>query len=118
MSHRPRYFRTDFTKATICNAHEQLVASLARLVAENPPSQVPLKGGIYYGTISVAYLFFALQKYYPDLIIQGYSLSAWFAAYLEPTKEVMHHAPSAKSCGVGNNVLALLALQAVGSDAK
>ena len=62
----PRYFRNDAPLGQR-DAHKQLLASLDRLITEHPPHKIPPGGGLYYGPISVAYLFYALHNVYPDL---------------------------------------------------
>ena len=75
----PRYFRNDAPLARR-DPHKQLLASLDRLITDYPPHHVPPGGGLYYGPISVAYLFYALHNIYPDLTLDEYPLNTWSAA--------------------------------------
>lgn len=109
----PRYFRNDAAPSKR-DAHKQLVASLNRLVTEYPPHKVPPGGGLYYGPISVAYLFFALHKIYPDLKLDDYPMNTWSAAYIEQAQGHIKHYPGPKpsKCGVADDIMSLLALYA------
>jgi hypothetical protein len=109
----PRYFRNDATPSKR-DAHKQLVASLNRLISEYPPHKVPPGGGLYYGPISVAYLFFALHKIYPDLTLDDFPMNTWSAAYIEQAQSHIKQYPGPKpsKCGVADDIMSLLALYA------
>lgn len=113
MPSAPRYFRND-AELSSRNAYKQLVSSLERLVISHSPDAVPIGGGLYDGPISIAFLFFALQELYPDLMIEKATMATWFAVYLKQAQDAIRHypAPQASSCGVGDDILALLALGA------
>lgn len=110
----PRYFRNDAPLGRR-DAHKQLLASLDRLITEHPPHKIPPGGGLYYGPISVAYLFYALHIEYPDLELDGYPLNTWSAAYIEQAQANIKKfpPPSPSKCGVSNDIMSLLALYAV-----
>ncbi|KAF1989745.1 hypothetical protein K402DRAFT_390716 [Aulographum hederae CBS 113979] len=113
---RPRYFRNDMEPSKR-DAHKQLVASLTRLVTTFPPDKVPPGGGIYYGPISIAYLFFILHPMYPELKIEEMELSGWAAVYLKEAEKNMksYPGPSVGMCGVKDDIMAILALGAASS---
>jgi len=110
----PRYFRNDATPSRR-DAYRQLQASLNRLITEYPPHHVPPGGGLYYGPISVAYLFYALHKIYPDMLLDEYALNTWSAAYIEQAQASIkqYKGPSPSKCGVSDDIMSLLALYAV-----
>lgn len=113
----PRYFRNDAEPARR-DPHKQLLASLDRLTTNYPPHHIAPGGGLYYGPMSIAYLFHALHKLYPDLTLEEHSLATWSAAYIQRAKEFLekkdvYKAPSPGNCGVYNDVLSILALYAV-----
>ncbi|KAL5113580.1 hypothetical protein ACEQ8H_008528 [Pleosporales sp. CAS-2024a] len=110
----PRYFWNDAPLARR-DAHKQLLSSLRRLVTDYPPHRVEPGGGLYYGPISVAFLFYALHKLYPDLTLDDYPLNTWSAAYIEQAQTHIQKfpPPSPSKCGVSNDIMSLLALYAV-----
>jgi lantibiotic modifying enzyme len=110
----PRYFRNDAPLARR-DPHKQLLSSLDRLITEYPPHRVEPGGGLYYGPISVAFLFYALHNLYPDLKLDDYPLNTWSAAYIEQAQTHIKKfpAPSPSKCGVSNDIMSLLALYAV-----
>jgi len=110
-SHRPRYFRND-AELVRRDPYKQLTASLSRLVTEHPPDQIPPGGGLYYGHISVAYLFYTLHKLYPELTIDDYPMNTWSAAYIEQAQANMkqYPGPTVSGCGVSDDIMAILAL--------
>jgi lantibiotic modifying enzyme len=110
----PRYFRNDAPLARR-DPHKQLMSSLDRLITEYPPHHVPAGGGLYYGPISVAFLFYALHRIYPDLKLDDYPLNTWSAAYIEQAQAHIKEfpPPSPSKCGVSNDIMSLLALYAV-----
>jgi lantibiotic modifying enzyme len=110
----PRYFRND-AELSHREPHKQLLASLDRLITHYPPHQIAPGGGLYYGPISVAYLFYALHKMYPDMVLDDYPMSTWSAAYIEQAQANIkkYKGPSPSKCGVSDDIMALLALYAV-----
>lgn len=110
----PRYFRND-AELSRREPHKQLLASLNRLISDYPPHQIPPGGGLYYGPISVAYLFYALHNVYPDLLLDDYPMNTWSAAYIEQAQANIkkYKGPSPSKCGVSDDIMALLALYAV-----
>jgi lantibiotic modifying enzyme len=107
----PRYFKND-AKLSRRDPHKQLLASLNRLITEYPPHHIPVGGGLYYGPISIAYLFYALHKHYPDLTLDEFPLNTWSAAYIEQAQAHIKEYPGPKpsKCGVGDDIMSLLAL--------
>jgi Lanthionine synthetase C-like protein len=112
-THRPRHFRND-QELKKRDPYKQLVASLTRLVKDYPPKTVPPGGGIYYGPVSIAYLFFVLQRMYSDLEIGGYPLETWAAQYLKHAQSHMkeYPGPSLSRCGVSDDIMTMLAIDA------
>jgi hypothetical protein len=110
----PRYFRND-ADLSRREPHKQLLASLNRLITDYPPHQIPPGGGLYYGPISVAYMFYALHNIYPDLLLDDYPMNTWSAAYIEQAQANIkkYKGPSPSKCGVSDDIMALLALYAV-----
>lgn len=110
----PRYFKNDATLARR-DPHKQLLASLNRLITEHPPHRIAPGGGLYYGPISVAYLFYALHKLYPDLTLAEFPMNTWSAAYIEQAQSHIkeYSGPSPTKCGVSDDIMSLLALYAV-----
>lgn len=110
----PRYFRND-ADLSRREPHKQLLASLNRLITDYPPHQIPPGGGLYYGPISVAYLFYALHNIYPDMLLDEYPMNTWSAAYIEQAQANIkkYKGPSPSKCGVSDDIMALLALYAV-----
>ena len=100
---------------------DQLIASLERLVQNFPPNFLQPHGGFFYGPTSIALLFFTLSKHYPDdLKIFNRSLQAWFTAYFSSLPDPLrsgsgsdgHHLSSSNHCGVMEDQLSHLSLQA------
>src|ERR1700754_3051994 len=87
MSSSSRYFKNAEAPSKTINAHEELLSSLTRINAYNPPVQTCSTGwtfhGLYDGPTSVAYLFFRLSQNYPELSFKGQSLLDWAQAYLD-----------------------------------
>lgn len=113
VAHVPRYFKND-SELSKRDPHKQLLASLNRLVQDHPPHRIPPGGGLYYGPISVAFLFFALHKIYPDLLLDDFPLNTWSAAYIEQAQTNIkeYSGPSPSKCGISDDIMALLALYA------
>ncbi|KIY03237.1 uncharacterized protein Z520_01704 [Fonsecaea multimorphosa CBS 102226] len=116
MSSSGRHFPNDKPPSRRADAHQELLASLTRINAYNPPVQTCSTGwtfhGLYYGPTSVAYLFFRLSQLYPDLTFKGQSLLDWAQAYLDLGQSSGRESVDANHCGIGNEVLAQLAIRA------
>ncbi|TKA65811.1 hypothetical protein B0A49_06967 [Cryomyces minteri] len=110
----PRYFRNDAEQLARRDPHKQLIASLTRLVTQYPPDSIPPGGGLYYGPISIAYLFMVLQSEYPNFTIEEYPMGTWSAVYLKQAQDHMkeYSGPTTKKCGVSDDIMALLAIGA------
>ncbi|KAK5256871.1 hypothetical protein BJ546DRAFT_983324 [Cryomyces antarcticus] len=110
----PRYFRNDAEQLARRDPHKQLIASLTRLVTQYPPASIPPGGGLYYGPISIAYLFMVLQSEYPNFTIEEYPMGTWSAVYLKQAQDHMkeYSGPTTKRCGVSDDIMALLAIGA------
>lgn len=113
-----RYIKHSNLPSTQAEAHAELLASLTRINAYNPPVQTCSTGwgfsGFYQGPTSVAYLFYRLgQIYGPDFQFKGQSLLDWAQAYLDLGIYGKQHAVDANHCGIAAEVLAQLALRAV-----
>lgn len=113
-----RYFKNSAPPSRHADAHAELLASLTRINAYNPPVQTCSTGwgfsGLYQGPTSVAYLFYRLgQIYGPDLNFKGQSLLDWAQAYLDLGIHGKQRAVDASHCGIGAEILAQLALRAV-----
>jgi hypothetical protein len=111
---KTRYFKNS-AQMTRRDPHKQLIQSLTRIVTVHPPDSVPPGGGFYYGPVSVAYLFFVLSGMYKDLEVEGHTLDVWSAAYLRRAGEHMkkYPGPETNRCGVSDDVMALVAMDAV-----
>jgi hypothetical protein len=74
-------------------------------------------GGLYLGPISIAYLFFTLQEFYRDPIIEDIAMGTWCAVYLKTAQDAFRtfKAPTPDSCGIGSDILTLLAIGAASS---
>lgn len=109
----PRFFANDQPLSTR-DPHKQVIQSLTRIVTNYPPSTIPPGGGLYYGPISIAYLFFTLQEHYIDLEINEIPLGSWYAAYLKQAQDNIRQygGPRADKCGIVEDIMALLALSA------
>ncbi|KAI9656062.1 MAG: hypothetical protein M1821_005123 [Bathelium mastoideum] len=118
--HRPKYFKNDADTITRRDPHKQLVASLTRLVTNYPPDTIPPGGGLYYGPVSIAYLFMNLQQMYTDLRIEEYPMSTWSAVYLKQAEDHMkeYPGPSTNKCGVSDDIMAMLAIGAASAKDK
>jgi hypothetical protein len=109
-----RYFQNDATPKRR-DPFRQLEASLQRLVTQSPPAKVLPGGGLYYGPVSIAYLFFVLQPLYPDLQVEGRGLGEWSAEYLARAQKDMmaYPGPERDKCGVSDDIMTILALDAI-----
>jgi Lanthionine synthetase C-like protein len=72
-------------------------------------------GGLYYGPVSIAYLFFVLQPLYPELQVESRGLGEWSAAYLSRAQKDMmsYPGPERNKCGVSDDIMAMLVLDAI-----
>ncbi|KAB8542135.1 hypothetical protein FH972_025598 [Carpinus fangiana] len=113
MPSRPRFFAND-QPISSRNPTKQLIASLERLVKDYPPASVSPGGGLYYGPISIAYLFFTLQQFYKDFTIEDIPMGTWMAVYLKTAEDAMkdYPGPTNLKCGVSDDIMALIALSA------
>jgi hypothetical protein len=111
------YFEETQAQPPAHDAHQQLLASLTRINTYNPPVQTCSTGwkfhGLYYGPTSVAYLFFRLSQLYTNLEFKGQGLLDWATAYLDVGAIGQGDGVDANHCGIGNEVLAQLALRTV-----
>lgn len=112
-SHKKRYFKNDLPP-TRRDPYKQLLASLDRLVTNYPPESVPPGGGLYYGPVSIAYLFFVLERMYPEMTVKDEGLVVWSTAYLKQAKDNMmaYPGPEKNKCGVSDDIMAMLAIDA------
>ena len=115
-----RYFTPLSPPPAPPDPYSELLSSLSRINTFNPPVQTCSTGwtfnGFYAGPTSIALLFYRLSYLYPDLQFKSQSLLDWARAYLDigshfldpkrPTVDPSH-------CGVANETLCQLALQAV-----
>ncbi|KAK5061078.1 hypothetical protein LTR84_007619 [Exophiala bonariae] len=113
-----RYIKNSAPPFKQADAHAELLASLTRINAYNPPVQTCSTGwnfgGFYQGPTSVAYLFYRLgQIYGPEFNFKGQSLLDWAQAYLDLGIFGKQHSVDANHCGIAAEVLAQLALRAV-----
>jgi hypothetical protein len=128
---RPRHFRDDTKEPRSRDAFKQLMASLKRIVNDFPPDTIAAGGGLYYGpglrsrdrheavaanatTVSIAYLFFVLQRIYENLEIEGHPLGVWAALYLQHAQKHMkdYPGPDLRRCGVSDDIMAMMAMDA------
>jgi hypothetical protein len=113
-SRRPRHFRDDTKEPRSRDAFKQLLVSLKRIVNDYPPSSVSPGGGLYYGPVSIAYLFFVLQRIYEDLEVEGHPLGVWAAQYLRHAQNHMkdYPGPDLRRCGVSDDIMSMVAIDA------
>ena len=83
---KDRSFSNNPTHLRRANAHEELRASIDRILVNCPPTKTPPGGwpwsGLYAGPTSTAYLFLQIAPLYPDLKVHGKGLDEWSQAYL------------------------------------
>lgn len=86
-------------------------------MTQHPPAEVRAGGGLYTGPTSIAYLFLVLQQLYSDLLIEGYQLGHWSAAYLKQSQDHIKSFPGPRvgNCGIDDDILSLLAIGAASS---
>lgn len=99
------------------NVHNELLACLKRITKAHPPVHTCSTGwsfgGLYSGPTSIAFLFYRLSQLYPDLAFEHQSLAEWAQAYLHLGARAQKPAPTPSHCGIGDEALAYLALDAV-----
>lgn len=112
-----RYFENPTTSLRTADAHNELLASLERLTKLYPPVHTCSTGwefsGLYSGPTSIAFLFYRLSQIYPDLEFGHQSLDQWAQAYLQLGARTQGRAPTPSHCGIGDETVAHLALDAV-----
>ncbi|KAI1202116.1 hypothetical protein F5X97DRAFT_345982 [Nemania serpens] len=115
-----RYFENQTTSSRTVNAHSELLASLERITRLYPPvhtcSTGWVFGGLYSGPTSIAFLFYRLSQIYSDLEFGHQSLHQWAEAYLQLGVRTQGRAPTPSHCGIGDEIVAHLALDAVISE--
>ncbi|KAJ8112965.1 hypothetical protein ONZ43_g5266 [Nemania bipapillata] len=115
-----RYFENQTTPLREADARNELLASLRRLVKLHPPVHTCSTGwsfqGLYSGPTSIALLFYRLSQVYPDLEFEHQSLHQWARAYLQLGARTHKRAPTPSHCGIGDETLAHLALEAILSE--
>ncbi|KAK7942469.1 uncharacterized protein PG986_011582 [Apiospora aurea] len=116
--HQERYFANPTTGALRTPApHDELLASLERINAFNPPVHTCSTGwsfhGFYTGPTSIAYLFYRLSQLYPDLDFKQQPLVEWAQEYLRLGAPSHRKAPTPSNCGIGNETLAHLTMTAL-----
>ncbi len=105
--------RKDFEAPPPADFSQELVASLTKIVTDFPPRNNYSKHdlhGLYSGPTSIAYLFLALSKSSPELIIAHGNPDYWCRRYLHNSHPEVPVTPS--RCGVANETLAHLAVSA------
>ncbi|KAJ2999115.1 hypothetical protein NUW58_g107 [Xylaria curta] len=115
-----RYFENRIMSPRTVDSHHELLASLNRLTKSHPPVHTCSTGwsfsGLYSGPTSLALLFYRLSRIYPDMDFENQSLIAWAQAYLQLGARMQRRAPTPSHCGIGDETLAHLALDAVTSE--
>jgi lantibiotic modifying enzyme len=117
MAARDRYFENPTTRSRKVDAHGELLASLGRLTKLYPLVHTCSTGwsfhGLYSGPTSIALLFYRLSQVYPDLEFEHQSLYQWAQAYLHLGARAHERIPTPSHCGIGDETLARLALEAI-----
>ena len=115
-----RYFINDGEILPAPDYHYELIDSLTRINLYNPPVQTCSTGwsfqGFFQGPTSIAYLFYKLSLTYPSLDFKGQSLLDWAQAYLALSTFGLKQPIDPDHCGIANETLASLALNAVISE--
>lgn len=116
MANPNRFFENPATPLKTVNAQNELLACLKRITKSHPPVHTCSTGwsfsGLYSGPTSIAFLFYRLSQLYPDLEFEHQFLAEWAQAYLHLGARARGAAPSPSHCGVGDEALAYLALDA------
>ncbi|KAI0409684.1 hypothetical protein F4802DRAFT_545087 [Xylaria palmicola] len=117
MATATRYFDNPTSPLRTVDGHRELVASLKRITRMHPPVHTCSTGwsfgGLYSGPTSIAFLFYRLSRLYPDMEMEHQSLLEWAQAYLRLGARTHRQPPSPSHCGIGDETLAHLALDAV-----
>ena len=112
-----RYFINNIQQIRKVDAHQEFMASLARINLYKPPVKTCSTGwtfhGFYAGPTSIAYCFWRLHELYPGLQLRGQSLLDWAQAYLDVGAAVTTRNVDSSHCGIANESLAQLSLRAV-----
>ncbi|GAW22852.1 hypothetical protein ANO14919_123980 [Xylariales sp. No.14919] len=120
MATSDRYFENPVLPAKTVGAHHELIASLKRITKLHPPVHTCSTrwsfSGLYSGPTSIAFLFYRLSKIYPDLEFEYQSFSEWAQTYLQLGARTHKRTPTPSHCGIGDETLAHLALDAVISE--
>ncbi|KAI1110841.1 hypothetical protein F5Y14DRAFT_465212 [Nemania sp. NC0429] len=117
-----RCFENPTTSLRRVNAHKELLASLERITKLYPPVHTCSTGwvfsGLYSGPTSIAFLFYRLSQFYSDLEFGHQSLHQWAQAYLQLGAQGRGRGrvPTPSHCGIGDEIVAHLALDAVVSE--
>ncbi|KAI0872108.1 hypothetical protein GGS24DRAFT_468879 [Hypoxylon argillaceum] len=112
-----RYFETPMRPLQVVDAHNELLAGLRRLTKLYPPVHTCSTGwsfrGLYSGPTSIAFMFYRLSQIHPNLEFEHQSLREWAQAYLQLGARTHKRTPTPSHCGIGDETLARLALEAV-----
>lgn len=115
-----RYFENPTTLSLTVDVQNELLASLERITKLYPPVHTCSTGwvfsGLYSGPTSIAFLLHRLSRIYSDLEFGHQSLHQWAEAYLQLGARTQERAPTPSHCGIGDETLARLALDAVISE--
>lgn len=113
----PRYFEISGVRNDKPKYHAELLASLERINTYNPPVQTCSTGwsfsGLYKGPTGIAYLFYRLSQWYPDLEFKQQSLHEWAEAYLQVGAISKKLEFDVNHCGVANESIAHLTLSSL-----
>ncbi|KAI0555102.1 hypothetical protein F4679DRAFT_151417 [Xylaria curta] len=117
MATTDRYFKNPTTSSRVGDSRHELLASLKRITQLHPPIHTCSTSwsfsGLYSGPTSIALLFYRLSQAYPDLEFEDQSLLDWTQAYCQLGARTYRRAPTPAHCGIGDETLAHLALNAV-----
>ncbi|KAI0100328.1 hypothetical protein GGR51DRAFT_532575 [Nemania sp. FL0031] len=115
-----RYFENPITPLQTVDVYDELLSSLNRITKLYPPVHTCSTGwsfcGLYSGPSSIALLFYRLSQIYPTLEFEDQSLRQWAQAYLQLGARTRKRTPTPSHCGIGDETLAHLALEAVVSE--
>ncbi|KZF19818.1 Lanthionine synthetase C-like protein [Xylona heveae TC161] len=105
-----RYFSNDQPLSRV-EPLPHLINSLARIITENSPDRAAAEpGGLFHGTLSIAYLFFRLSITHPKIDVEGRPMSHWFQEYFEQSQVIKSSIPRPGKCGIIQDYLLSLAL--------
>ncbi|KAI1336906.1 hypothetical protein F5Y15DRAFT_190560 [Xylariaceae sp. FL0016] len=121
MNSSHRFMNDPADKPRIASPSHEMLASLARIRASNPPVHTCSTGwsfsGLYAGPTSVAYLFYRLSQIYDvDTEFEHQKLLEWAEEYLTLGVRQQKRDPTPKHCGIGDETLSHVALSAVVAD--